>query len=126
MGNNSNENNSAMQDTTADLFLSMSIVFAVFGIAYYYLTTRYKERIAIMEKNLPHDFFKNNTNYLPFILLLGIVAIGIAMGFLAGAYLHKLRLEGFEDVMLPFAMCLFLGLSLIVSYLVLKSIQRKQ
>lgn len=115
-----------MQDTTADLFLSMSIVFAVFGIAYYYLTTRYKERIAIIEKDLPKDYFKGDRNYLPFILLLGIVAVGVALGLLAGAYLHKLQIPGYEDVMLPFAMSLFLGISLVASYFVLKSIQSKQ
>ena len=114
-----------MQDTTADLFLSMSIVFAVFGIAYYYLITRYKERIAIIEKNLPKDFFKENRNYLPFILLLGIVALGISLGLFTGAYLHRLNMDGFEDVMIPFSMSFFLGLSLIVGYFVLKAIQTK-
>jgi hypothetical protein len=114
-----------MQDTTADLFLSMSIVFALFGVAYYYLTTRYKERIAILEKGLPRDYFKYNSNYLPFILLLAIVSIGIAAGIITGAFLESLEIDGFSNAMLPFALFLFLGLSLMVSYFVLKAIQKK-
>jgi hypothetical protein len=115
-----------MQDTTADLFLSVSIVFALFGIAYYFLITRYKERIAIIEKNLPGDFFNDNRNYLPFVLLLGIVAVGISLGMLVGAFLNALQIDGFENVMLPFALCFFLGLSLIAGYFILKAIESKR
>lgn len=114
-----------MQDTTADLFLSMSIVFALFGVAYYHLTTRYKERIAILEKGLPGDYFKYHSNYLPFILLLSIVSIGIAAGILTGAFLESLELQGFRNAMFPAALSLFLGLSLLVSYFVLKAIRKK-
>ena len=114
-----------MQDTSADLFLSMSIVFALFGVAYYYLTTRYKERIAILEKGLPGDYFKYNSNYLPFIMLLAIVSVGISFGTITGAFLESLELDGFRNAMLPASLFLFLGLSLIVSYFVLKAIQKK-
>ncbi|MEJ7644845.1 MAG: DUF6249 domain-containing protein [Chryseolinea sp.] len=114
-----------MQDTTADLFLSMSITFAIFGICYYYLTTRQNERIAILEKGLPKDYFKDTSNYLPFILLLGIVSIGIALGVIVGAYLEALEIAGYESFLLPCALFFFLGLSLIVSYFVLKAIQKK-
>ena len=114
-----------MQDTTADLFLSMSITFVIFGIVYYYLTTRYKERMAILEKGLPKDFFKDNSNYFPFILLLGVVALGISLGIIAGAFLESLAIEEFKNFMLPFSVFLFLGISLLISYFVLKSIQKK-
>lgn len=113
-----------MQDTTADLFLSMSIVFALFGVTYYYLTTRYKERIAILEKGLPADYFKYNGSYLPFIMLLGIVSVGIAFGIIIGAFLESLHLDGFKNAMLPASLFLFLGLSLLVSYFVLKTIHK--
>jgi hypothetical protein len=114
-----------MQDTTADLFLSMSITFAVFGIAYYYLTTRSKERLAILEKGLPNDFFKDNASFLPFILLLGLVGIGIALGIIMGALLESIVAERFRSVMVPFCIFLFLGLSLVSSYFILKTILKR-
>lgn len=115
-----------MQDTTADLFLSMSITFAVFGICYYFLTTRYKERMAILERGLPKDYFSDNSNYMPFILLLGIISVGIALGILAGAFLESLAMESFKNSMFPFSIFLFLGIALIISYFILKTIHRKK
>jgi hypothetical protein len=113
-----------MEVTSAALFISISLV--VFGISYYYFTTRYKERIAILEKGLSPDFFKGSTNYLPLILTLGIVSIGISLGIVVGAFLNSLEIEGTRHLMLPFAIFLFLGISLVVSYFILKAIQRKQ
>lgn len=114
-----------MQDTTADLFLSMSIVFAIFGICYYFLTTRYKERMAILERGLPQDYFKDNNNYLPFILLLGIICMGIASGIIVGALLESLEIVAFKNLMFIFSIFLCLGISLTISYFVLKAILRK-
>jgi len=113
-----------MHDTTADLFLSMSITFAIFGICYYYLTTRYKERISLLEKGLPKDYFKDTSNHRPFILLLGIVSIGIATGIILGAFLEAQEIRGYEDFFLPFALFLCLGVSLVISYFVLKAMGR--
>jgi hypothetical protein len=113
-----------MEVTSAALFISISLV--VFGISYYYFTTRYKERMAILEKGLSPDFFKGNTNYLPLILTLGIVSIGISLGLVVGMLLSAIKIEGAKYIMLPFSIFLFLGISLVVSYFVLKAIQRKQ
>lgn len=111
-----------MEITSAALFTSISLV--VFGISYYYFTTRYKERMAILEKGLPPDFFNGSANYLPLILTLGIVSIGISLGIVVGALLNSLEIEGTRYLMLPFAIFLFLGISLLVSYFVLKAIQK--
>ena len=124
--NNTNAKHIYMQDTTADLFLSMSITFAIFGICYYFLTTRNKERMAILERGLPQDYFKDNSNYLPLILLLGIVSVGIASGILTGAFLESLEIDGFRNLMLTFSIFLFLGVSLIVSYFILKNIHKSK
>ena len=113
-----------MEVTSAALFISISLV--VFGISYYYFTTRYKERMAILEKGLSPDFFKNGNHYLPLVLTIGIVIIGIALGIAFGAFLNSLEIEGTRYLMLPFAIFLFLGISLLVSYFILKKIQKKQ
>jgi hypothetical protein len=113
-----------MEITSASLFISVALV--VFGISYYYFTTRYKERMTIIEKGLPPDFFKGGTNYLLFILLLGIVSIGIALGAVTGSFLRSLDIEGIKDLILPSTIFLFLGISLLVSYFVLKGIDKKR
>ncbi|MGF6846024.1 vacuolar-type H+-ATPase subunit I/STV1 [Chitinophaga sp. W3I9] len=113
-----------MQITSASLIISLALV--VFGISYYYFTTRYKERMTIIEKGLPSDYFKGGTNYLLFILLLGIVSIGISLGVVLGTFLRSLNIDGIRDFILPATIFLFLGISLIVSYFVLKSIDKKK
>jgi hypothetical protein len=113
-----------MEVTSAALFISVSLM--VFGISYYYFTTRNKERMAILEKGLSPDFFKGDTHFLPLILTLGIVSIGISLGIVVGSFLSSIDIEGAKYIMLPFSIFLFLGISLVVSYYVLKSIQRKQ
>lgn len=113
-----------MEITSASFFISVSLV--VFGISYYYFTTRYKERMAIIEKGLPPDFFKGNTNYLLFILLLGIVSTGISLGILTGSFLRSLEINGIKDFVLPATIFLFLGISLLISYFVLKAIDKRR
>lgn len=113
-----------MQITTASFFISVALV--VFGISYYYFTTRYKERMTIIEKGLPADFFKGSTNYLVFILLLGIVSIGISLGILTGSILKSLEIKVINDFILPSTIFLFLGISLLVSYFVLRAIEKRR
>src|SRR5688500_1037836 len=114
-----------MEDTTADLFLAMSVTFSIFGVCYYYLITRNKERMAIIEKGLPKDFFKGAVNYLPFLLLLAILSIGISAGIFSGGILDSMNLGGIGDYLFASTIFLFLGISLLVSYKVLKNIGRK-
>lgn len=113
-----------MKITSAALFISIALV--VFGICYYYFTTRHKERMAILEKGLPKDYFKGNTHYLPFVLTLGIVSIGIALGMLVGGLLNSMDIGEIGNLMFPFSIFLFMGISLLVSYWVLKKIKTKQ
>ena len=115
-----NFKNYIMQLTSAALFISIALV--IFGISYYYFTTRHKERMTIMEKGLPPDYFKGNVAILPFLLMLGIISIGISAGLLIGALLNALPIPGVNnDLKFIFSIFLCLGISLLVGYKVLKS-----
>ena len=81
--------------------------------------------MAILEKGLSPDFFKDTTNYIPFILMLGIVSIGISLGIAVSAFLWSLHLEEVQEFIFPFSIFLFLGISLVVSYFVLKATQKR-
>lgn len=107
-----------MQITSAALLISIALV--VFGIAYYFLTTRHKERMAIIENGLSPDLFKGQPNYLLFVLMLGIVSIGVATSILAGAIISPL-VSIHEVWVMSICIFLFLGISLIICYYVLRS-----
>ena len=112
-----------MEVTSAALFISISLV--VFGISYYFFTTRHKERMAIIETGQSPDLFKKQGQWLYFLLTLGIISIGIALGILTGAVLEPMvNLHGFW--IMSISIFLFLGLSLIGCYFILKSKFRKE
>lgn len=111
-----------MQITSAALLISISLV--VFGIAYYYFTTRHKERMAILESGAPPDIFKKQSQWHYMLLSFGIISIGIAMGVLAGALMASYMLIQGIWVMTASIM-IFLGISLILCYFILKSQSHK-
>jgi hypothetical protein len=112
-----------METTSAALFISVSLV--VFGISYYYFTTRHKERMELIEKGLAPDYFKNQSNFLPLLLVLGLSSIGIGLGLAGGLVLGDFYPT---QKFLVIGLCIFTGLgtALISSYLILASIKRKQ
>jgi hypothetical protein len=99
----------------------ITLALAIFGISYYYFTTRYKERLALIEKGLSPTTFAQPIGYLPLILLLGILSMGIAAGIAVGAILSALPLPGSQHYAYPLAIFFFLGLSLVVAYYILKA-----
>lgn len=112
-----------MEVTSAALFISISLV--VFGIAYYFFTTRHKERMAIIETGQSPDLFKKQGQWLYFLLTLGIVSIGISLGMLTGTVLEPVvNLHGFW--IMSISIFFFLGLSLVLCYFILKSKFRKE
>lgn len=114
-----------MEATTVTLFISFSLV--VFGIAYYYLTHRHRERMFILSKGLPPDYFKGHTDYLPLLLILGITASTMAPAIILGAYLVKIDAFNLKGSLLFFSVIFFsVGVGLIVSYLVIKHLKRKK
>ncbi|RBL91251.1 DUF6249 domain-containing protein [Chitinophaga flava] len=112
-----------MQTTSAAFFIALSL--ATFGISYYYFTTRHKERIAIIEKGLPADFFKGTVDFKPLILTLGIVCISITLGLVAGLFSMPTFpiLGGFVIIFFIF---LFTGLGLLLSYFLLKKLHKRK
>lgn len=112
-----------MEITSAALFISISLV--VFGIAYYFFTTRHKERMAIIETGQSLDLFKKQGQWVYFLLTMGIISIGIALGILTGAVVQPvINLHGFW--VMSISIFSFLGLSLILCYFILKSKFKKE
>jgi uncharacterized membrane protein len=100
--------------------ITISLALAGFGIAYYYLTTRSRERLALIDKGLAPTSFAQSRNYLPLLLLLGVLSMGIAAGIAAGAVLTTL--VGDQNYVYPTTIFFFAGLSLVVAYYLLKNL----
>lgn len=99
--------------------ITISLALAGFGIAYYYFTTRSRERLALIEKGLDPTAFAQSSSYLPLLLLLGVLSMGIAAGITAGAVLT--RLVGEQGYVYPATIFFSAGLSLVIAYYLLKA-----
>ncbi len=89
----------------------------VFGSWYVFVTTRNKERLALIEKGANPELFKSkaDTNSGQRYFKLGLFSVGIALGILAGYFLSE---AGMQEVAAYFSMIfLFGGIGLIVSFL---------
>ncbi len=99
--------------------ITISLALAGFGIAYYYFTTRSRERLALIEKGLDPMAFAQSRSYLPLLLLLGVLSMGIAVGIAAGAVLTQL--VGSQSYVYPATIFFGAGLSLVIAYYLLKA-----
>lgn len=96
------------------------IVFAaIFGVIYVYLSTRNKERLALIEKGADATLFKSGYkfNWKNFSLTTGLFLVGIGLGIMVGAILYN-TIEMDEGAAYTLSIFLFAGLSLIVNYLI--------
>jgi hypothetical protein len=101
----------------------ISLFATVFGIIYIYLTTRHKERLALIEKGADASLFntgkegKFSNFWGKLSLKAGMLAIGISLGILVGAIFAN---SGMFDEGICYTSMIFLfgGLSLITFYLI--------
>ena len=101
------------------------VLFAgIFGVLYYYLLSRHKERILLIEKGADAKLFKTGPkkgSYF-FAMLIGILLICLSLGFVFGAiferYLIDIDIIGHSGTPLPYFMMIFmmLGIGFIVSF----------
>jgi hypothetical protein len=77
-----------MEEITRDLLVSLAAFGGIFGIAYVYMMTRYRERMSMLEKGVtPATFTARRTGSQT--LKFGMLCVGIALGVLAGNVCYK-------------------------------------
>lgn len=113
-----------MQITSAAVFIALALT--IYSFCYYYFTTRHKERLMVLEKGLPADFFSRHISYLPALLVLGIVFIGIALGTITGLMLETVLPAVNPIALLMASVFVFTGVSLIIAFFILKRLLSKQ
>ena len=104
-------------DLTAIAFFA-----SIFGVFYVFFTTRYKERIALIEKGANAGLFYHESkpfNWAKLILKIGMFFMGVAVGIFVAALLVKTGFLGkrSEDALYPSLIFFFGGLSLVLSYI---------
>ncbi len=94
----------------------------IFGIFYFFISTRNKERLALIEKGADASLFNTgkekvfNWSWSKFTLKIGMLAIGIALGIIAGSVLSD---NGVLHNEVAFFSMIFLfgGISLVLFYI---------
>jgi len=114
-----------MEDVAGAL-IGLAMMATIFGIVYFYLSYRNKERLALIESGADADLFyskKKKKSSTPFVLSIGLVSIGLAIGITLGFIIEKLIIEienadGYKEYpQVYFAMIfLFVGIALVKSY----------
>lgn len=108
-----------------DIFVPMIIFATVFGVAYVYLTTRNKERLALIERGADASLFNSGKKRSmgSIVLNLAVLAIGIGIGVLVGAGLNQAGMD--EDVSFPASIFIFGGLGLVVSFFINRKLEKE-
>jgi hypothetical protein len=99
-----------------EILVPIVLFLVIFGIVYLYYSSRNKERLALIEKGAEASIFygPKSERSGKWVLKVGVLAIGIALGVLAGAGLESAGLD--DDVAYPASIFLFAGIALVAAY----------
>lgn len=114
-----------MNVETLGVLIPFAFFALVFASLYVHLTTRNKERLALIEKGADPELFKakpiSDSGYGNFKF--GLFLIGIALGIVTGYYLAE---AGMQETPAYFSMIfLFGGIALVISFFLQKKYQEK-
>jgi hypothetical protein len=104
----------------ADILIPLGVFFTIFGIVYLFVSTRNKERLALIEKGVDASIFmKGRLNGFPtgriIILNLALLLIGIGIGvFIALLLSTYTSLD--RDAIYPAAIFTMAGIGLFVGF----------
>lgn len=108
-----------------EILIPLAFFALIFGSVYVHLTTRNKERLALIANGANAELFKSKSNanagYSSFKL--GLFLIGVALGIVAGYLLSQ---GGMDEVASYFSMIfLFGGIGLVISFLLQGKFEKK-
>jgi hypothetical protein len=97
----------------AEILIPLFVFSSLFGIFYVYISTRNKERMALIEKGADASLFATkNKNFRNMTLKIGMLAVGIGIGILLGSLLSSYTVLE-EEVAFPSMIFLCGGLFLV-------------
>ncbi len=111
-----------------DILIPISFFLTIFGIVYLYLSTRNRERLALIEKGADASLFKRGSqNTVPvwklLLLNLSLLLMGIGIGIFIIAILSAfIKLE--NEVAYPAIIFFMAGLSLFIGFNMSKKLEK--
>jgi hypothetical protein len=113
----------------SEIIVAISFFGTIFGVIYLYLSTRNKERLALIEKGADASLFtKGKGRTAPvwkvIILNLALLAMGIGLGIFIASFLHY-NLNVIEDVAYPGTIFFMGGLALFVGFKLTKKLEEE-
>jgi hypothetical protein len=107
-----------------EVFIMITFFVSLFGIAYIFLTTRHKERLALIEKGADASLFNpGKTSKGMGALKFGMLSVGVALGFLFGSLLATTMVMH-EEVAYFSMIFLCGGISLILFYFIERKLDK--
>ncbi len=108
-----------------EVIVPVVIFLVIFGIFYLYYSSRNKERMALIEKGAEASIFfgpksERSEKSGKWILTVGVLAIGVALGVLSGAALESAGMD--DDVAFPASIFLFAGIALVAAFFLSKKV----
>ena len=105
-----------------EILIPIVLFLVVFGIIYLYFNSRNKERLALIEKGAEASIFygPRSERSGKWILKVGVLAIGVALGVLVGAALESAGMD--DDVAYSASIFLFAGIALVAAYFLSKRV----
>ena len=112
-------------DDFKHIIISVASIGAIFGILYVFLMTRYKERMAMIEKNIGASLFESKDNSISPTLKFGMLFVGIALGILMASWVHA-NSDLSMGISLLSMIFLFGGISLILNFIIERKLRNKE
>ena len=112
-----------------EILIPISMFLALFGVVYLYLSTRNKERLALIEKGADATIFmrgKSQTAPIWKVLILNIALLlmGIGVGILLGLLIQE-GLGFYNDALFPGIIFLMAGVGLFVGFNMTKNLDKE-
>ena len=110
------------------IIVFLALFGTVFGIAYVFLTTRNRERLALIEKGVEASLFNSKGSKFSiakFILNLALLFMGIGAGIFLGDLLAD-SMDMKEEVTIPSMLFVFGGLGLVAGFFITRSLEKKE
>ncbi len=112
-----------------EILIPISLFLAIFGIVYLYLSTRNKERLALIEKGADASIFMRGKQHAApiwkiLILNLALLLMAIGLGVFIASFLHY-NLGVDDDVAYPGTIFLMSGIGLFIGFNMTKNLDNE-
>lgn len=96
----------------------IALILGITILGYVFFTARHRERMSMIDKGVdPSIFVSKDKSSIRFTLKLGMLAIGVSLGIIAGLTLQAIYHEISEGIVVAMIL-LFGGISLIANFMV--------